>query len=92
MISYLLLPFLFFKIIVFNLLTLEYDSAAHKIVGVVHGIFLFDFGFEVADLSVQLLQLVREDVGSGLVLIWSPVEEGRGGGRPVCCGRKGKSR
>jgi hypothetical protein len=80
MIIYLFLPFLFFKVFVFNRLTLEYDSAAHEVVGIVHGIFLLDFGFEVCDLSIQLLQLVGEDAGPGLVLIWSSFEEGRGGG------------
>jgi hypothetical protein len=80
MISYLFLPFLFLKVFVLNLLALQYDSAAHNVVGVIHGIFLLDFSFEICDLSVQLFQLVREDIGSGLVLVWSSVEESRGGG------------
>jgi hypothetical protein len=37
------LPFLFFKIVVVNLLTLEHDSAIHDVVSVVHGIFLLEF-------------------------------------------------
>jgi hypothetical protein len=47
MISHLFLPFLFIKVVVFDLLTLENDSATHNIVGVVHGNFLLDFSFEV---------------------------------------------
>ena len=47
MITHLLLPFLFLEVVIFDLLTLEDDSATHNVVGVVHGIFLLDFSFEV---------------------------------------------
>ena len=52
MITDLFLPFLFFKVFVFHLFTFEDDSTAHDIVGVVHGIFLLDFSFEVCYFSV----------------------------------------
>jgi len=52
MITQLFLPFFFFKVIVFDFLSLEHDSAAHDIVGVVHGILLLDFSFEVCDFLV----------------------------------------
>jgi hypothetical protein len=80
MIAHLSLPFLFFKVVVVNLLTLEHDSATHDVVGVVHGILLLDFSFEICNFTVQLFQLEREDTIFGSVLIWSSVEEGRGGG------------
>jgi hypothetical protein len=32
--------------------TLESDSAAHKVIDVIHGIFLFDFGFKVHNFLV----------------------------------------
>jgi hypothetical protein len=78
MITLLFLPFLFFKVIVFDLLTLKHDSATHNVVGVVHGIFLLDFaiGFQVCDFSAQPFQLVGENTVFGSVLIWSSVEEG----------------
>jgi hypothetical protein len=47
MITHLFLPFLFLKVVIFDLLTLKHDSATHNVVGVVHGIFLLDFGFQV---------------------------------------------
>jgi hypothetical protein len=47
MITQLFLPFLFFKVVAFDPLTLEHNSATHDVVGVVHGIFLLDFSFEV---------------------------------------------
>ena len=78
MITHLFLPFLFFKVVVINLLTLEHNSATHDVVGVVHGIFLFDFSFEICDFTVQLFQLEGKDTVFGSVLIWSSVEEGRG--------------
>jgi len=80
MITYLFLPFPFLKVFVLNLFALQYDSAAHNVAGIIHAISLLDFTFEICDLSVQLFQLVRENIGSGLVLIWSSVEEGRGSG------------
>ena len=80
MITHLFLPFLLFKVVVLNFLTLEHDSATHDVVVVVHGIFLLDFSFEVCNFSVQLFQLEGEDTVFGSVLIWSSVEEGRGGG------------
>jgi hypothetical protein len=52
MITHLFLPFLFFKVIIFDLFTLEHDSTTHSVVGVIHGTFLLDFGFEVCDFSV----------------------------------------
>ena len=69
MITHLLLPLLFFKVVVF--LTLKHDSATHNVIGVVHGIFLLDFGFQVRDFSVQPFQLVGENTVFGSVLIWS---------------------
>ena len=69
-------PFLFFKVVVFDLFTLKHDSAAHNVVGVVHGIFLLDFGFEVGNFSVQSFQLVGENTVFGSILIWSSVKEG----------------
>ena len=36
MIAQLFLPFLFFKVLVFNFLTLEHNSASHNIVGIIH--------------------------------------------------------
>ena len=36
MITYLFLPFLLFKVVVLNFLTLEHDSATHDVVVVVH--------------------------------------------------------
>ena len=53
MITHLFLPFLLFRVVFFDLLTLEHDSATHDIVGVIHGIFLPDFSFKVCDFSVQ---------------------------------------
>ena len=47
MIAQLFLPFLFFKVLVFNFLTLEHDSASHNIVSIIHGIFLLHFSFKV---------------------------------------------
>ena len=76
MITQLFLPFLFFKVVVFNLFTLEHDSAIHDVVGIIHGIFLLDFSFEVCDFSVQFLQLEGEDTVFGSVLIWSSVKKG----------------
>jgi len=51
--------FLFFKVVVFNLFTLEHDSTAHNVGGVIHGIFLLDYNFEVSDFSVQPFQLPK---------------------------------
>ena len=49
MITHLFLPFLFFKVVAFDFLTLEHHSATHNVVGVIHGIFVLDFSFEVGD-------------------------------------------
>lgn len=35
------------KVVNFNLLTLERESATHNVVGVMHRILLFDFSFEI---------------------------------------------
>ena len=80
MITHLFLPFLLLKVVVFDFLTLEHNSATHDVVGVVHGIFLLDFSFEVCDFSVQFFQLEGEDSVFSSVLIWSSIKEGRGGG------------
>ena len=80
MITHLFLPFLLFKVVVLNFLTLEHDSATHDIIVAVHGIFLLDFSFEVCNFLVQLFQLEGKDTVFSLVLIWSSIEEGRGGG------------
>ena len=80
MITHLFLPFLFFKVIAFDLFTLEHDSTTHNVVGVVHGIFQLDFGFEVCDFSVQPFQLEGENTVFSSVLIWPSIEEGGGGG------------
>ena len=76
MVTHLFLPLLFFKVVVFDLLTLEHDSATHDVVGVVHGVFLLDFSFEICDFTVQPFQLKGENTIFGSVLIWSSVEEG----------------
>ena len=76
MITHLFLPFLLFKVVILNFLTLEHDSATHDVVVVVHGIFLLDFSFEVCNFSVQLFQLEGEDTVFSSVLIWSSVKEG----------------
>ena len=78
MITHLLLPFLSFKVVVFDLLTLDHNSAAHDVVGVVHGaIFLLDFSFKVCDFLLQLFQLEGKNTVFDLVLIWSSVKEGQ---------------
>ena len=86
MIAQLFLPFLFFKVLVFNFLTLEHDSASHNIVSIIHGIFLLHFSFEVWNFLVQPFQLVGENAVFGSVLIWSSIEEGWGSGWLICCG------
>ena len=73
---HLFLPFLFFKIVVFDLLILEHDSATHDVVGVIHGIFPLDFSFKVR--VFFFFQLEGENTVFGSVLIWSSVEEGQG--------------
>ena len=55
-------------------------SATHDVVGVVHGVFLLNFSFEVCDFTVQPFQLKGENTVFGLVLVWSSIEEGRRGG------------
>ena len=47
MIAHLFLPFLSFEVVIFDLLALEYDSATHDVISVVHGIFLLNFSFQV---------------------------------------------
>ena len=78
--QHLFLPFLLLKVVVFDFLTFEHDSATHDVVGVIHGIFLLDFSFEVCDFLVQFFQLKGEDSVFGSVLIWSSIKEGQGGG------------
>ena len=80
MITHLFLPFLLFKVIVLNFLTLEHDSAIHDIVIAVHGIFLLDFSFEVCNFLGQLFQLEGKDIVFSSVLIRSSIKEGQGGG------------
>jgi hypothetical protein len=77
MITHLFLPFLFFgfKVLAFDLLTLEHDSATHNVVGVVH---------ESSCLTlVSRFEISRYNpfnwwarILFGSLLMWSSVEEG----------------
>lgn len=44
---------------------------------------LLEFSLEICEMSAQLFQSIGENVGSGLLLIWSSVEEGRRGNEEV---------